>query len=99
MTLQGVTETEVSPPSSCLNDISTLIVMMVKYATEAEKVGTWKIEELLHTWSDLVADWSAWEEEEDIAVFEAIKEIISLQVIIQHVHRFIFARSSTTVGI
>ena len=72
---------------------------MVKYATEAEKVGNWKIEELLYTWSDLVADWSAWEEEEDIAVFEAIKEIISLQVIIQHAHQNFVACPSTTDGI
>lgn len=69
-----------SPPSSCLNETSALIVVMVKYATDAEKVVSWKIEELLYKWSDLIADWSAWEEEEDIAVFEAIREIISLQV-------------------
>lgn len=73
------TDAELSPPSSCLNDSSLLLVVMLKYVTVTDLVVKWRIEELLHAWADLIADWSAWEEEEDLAVFDAIKEIISLQ--------------------
>ncbi|MCO5600947.1 hypothetical protein L7F22_055064 [Adiantum nelumboides] len=76
---EDTTDLDLSPPSSSLNDASALLVVMIKYAKEPDFVVKWKVEEILQTWSDLIAKWSAWEEEEDLAVFDAIKEIVSLQ--------------------
>jgi len=39
-----------------------------------------KIEALLQVWANLVADWIAWEEEEDEPVFDSIEEGVALQV-------------------
>lgn len=39
-----------------------------------------KIEALLQVWANLVADWNAWEEEEDESVFDSIEEAVALQV-------------------
>lgn len=69
---------EVLPPPSCLNEASVLICSILKYANEPELVTIHKIEALLQVWADLIAEWSAWEEDEDLAVFEAIHEAIIL---------------------
>lgn len=69
---------EVLPPPSCLNEASVLICLILKYADEPESVIKHKIEALLQVWADLIAEWSAWEEDEDLAVFEAIQEAIIL---------------------
>lgn len=69
---------EVLPPPSCLNEASVLICLILKYANEPESVIKHKIEALLQVWADLIAEWSAWEEDEDLAVFEAIQEAIIL---------------------
>lgn len=69
---------EVLPPPSCLNEASVLICSILKYANEPESVIRHKIEALLQVWADLIAEWSAWEEDEDLAVFEAIQEAIIL---------------------
>lgn len=37
-----------------------------------------KVPELLLVWADLIADWHAWEESEDMSVFECIKEVVCL---------------------
>ncbi|KAE8683377.1 1-cysteine peroxiredoxin 1 [Hibiscus syriacus] len=37
-----------------------------------------KLSELLPVWADLIADWHAWEESEDLSVFDCIKEVVSL---------------------
>eukprot|EP00250_Pteridium_aquilinum_P033256 c5372_g1_i1 orf=217-3513(+) len=79
MSAEDAGNPELSPPSSCLNDASALLVVMLKYAKEADLIVKWRIEEILRAWSDLIAEWSAWEEEEDLAVFDAIKEIVLLQ--------------------
>jgi hypothetical protein len=71
---------EVLPPPSCLNEASVLICSILKYANEPESVIRHKIEALLQVWADLIAEWSAWEEDEDLAVFEAIQEAIILNV-------------------
>ncbi|KAH7292282.1 hypothetical protein KP509_29G060400 [Ceratopteris richardii] len=70
---------DLSPPPSCLNDASALVAVMCKYVNESDLILKWKIEEILQAWSDLIAEWSAWDEEEDLAVFDAMKEIILLQ--------------------
>jgi hypothetical protein len=38
------------------------------------------LEALLQVWANLVADWNAWEEEEDESVFDSIEEAVALQV-------------------
>lgn len=37
-----------------------------------------KVMELLSVWADLVAEWHAWEESEDLSIFDCIKEVINL---------------------
>eukprot|EP01018_Ginkgo_biloba_P009463 Gb_12572 [translate_table: standard] len=69
---------EILPPPSCLNDASVLLCSVMKYAMEPESVTGLKIEPLLQVWADLIAEWSAWEEEEDLSVFEAIQDAITL---------------------
>lgn len=38
-----------------------------------------KLSELLLIWADLIADWQALEESEDMCIFECIKEVVRLQ--------------------
>lgn len=37
-----------------------------------------KVMELLSVWADVVAEWHAWEESEDLSIFDCIKEVINL---------------------
>lgn len=37
-----------------------------------------KLSELLLVWADLIAEWHAWEETEDLSVFDCIKEVVTL---------------------
>lgn len=69
---------ELLPPPSCLNEASVLLCLVLKYAHEPQVVTNLKVESVLQVWADLIAEWSAWEEEEDLAVFEAIEEAIAL---------------------
>lgn len=41
-------------------------------------ITEFKLSELLSVWADVIADWHAWEESEDLSVFDCIKEAINL---------------------
>lgn len=69
-----------TPPSSCLSDASVLLAAILRYTRDSTSAATMKIEALLHVWANLVADWNAWEEEEDESVFDSIEEAVALQV-------------------
>ncbi|KAH9325798.1 hypothetical protein KI387_005976, partial [Taxus chinensis] len=68
---------EILPPASCLNEASVLLCSVLKYINNSDLITRLKVEGLLEIWADLIAEWSAWEEEEDLAVFEAIEEAIA----------------------
>ncbi|KAG6558222.1 hypothetical protein Mapa_000405 [Marchantia paleacea] len=67
------------PPSTCLNDLSVLLAAVLKFIDNPKAVETLKVEALLQAWAELVAPWKAWEEKQDMAVFEVIDEALSLQ--------------------
>ncbi|BBN00117.1 hypothetical protein MPTK1_1g26560 [Marchantia polymorpha subsp. ruderalis] len=67
-----------APPPSCLNDASTLLAAVLRYTNDSTIAATLKVEPLLQVWANLISEWSAWEEEEDESVFEAIEEAILL---------------------
>ncbi|CAN6548395.1 unnamed protein product [Malus baccata var. baccata] len=71
-------EDEVLPPSSCLDYASTLLRSIMLSVTESNAILELKVSELLLVWADLIANWHAWEESEDMSIFECIKEAVSL---------------------
>jgi hypothetical protein len=70
----------VTPPPSCLCDASVLLAAILRYTQDSTAAASMKIEALLQVWANLVADWNAWEEEEDESVFDSIEEAVALQV-------------------
>ncbi|EXB80274.1 hypothetical protein L484_025130 [Morus notabilis] len=71
-------EVEGSNPS-CIDDASTLLRSTMLSVTESNEIQELKISELLLVWADMVADWHAWEESEDMSVFDCIQEVVDLQ--------------------
>ncbi|KAF9592182.1 hypothetical protein IFM89_012676 [Coptis chinensis] len=65
-------------PASCLNDASILLQSIMQFVTEAKEVSEMKLSELLTVWASLIADWHAWEELEDLSIFDCIKEVVHL---------------------
>lgn len=70
----------VTPPPSCLCDASVLLAAILRYTLDSTTAGSMTVEALLQVWANLVADWNAWEEEEDESVFDSIEEAVALQV-------------------
>ncbi|XP_024522406.1 uncharacterized protein LOC9646477 [Selaginella moellendorffii] len=64
-------------PPSCLNDASVILGCLVKHTSDSSDMTRLKIERLVQVWADSIADWNAWDEEEDLAVFDAMEEIIA----------------------
>ncbi|KAL4273520.1 hypothetical protein GQ457_13G023310 [Hibiscus cannabinus] len=71
-------EAEASPPPSCIDHSSTLLRSIILSVTGSNVVRELKLSELLVVWADLISDWHAWEESEDMSVFDCIKEVVSL---------------------
>lgn len=69
-----------TPPPSCLSDASVLLAAILRYTQDSTAAVSMKVEPLLQVWANLVADWNAWEEEEDESVFDSIEEAVALQV-------------------
>ncbi|KAK8954694.1 hypothetical protein KSP39_PZI001620 [Platanthera zijinensis] len=67
------------PPPSCIPDASTLLAFVMRFVTQTDEVTALKITELLAVWSTLIADWDSWEEMEDQAIFNSIREAVNLQ--------------------
>ncbi|OVA16680.1 Importin-beta [Macleaya cordata] len=66
------------PPSSCIGDSSKLLWFIVRSVDKSDAVSDLKISELLMVWADVIADWHAWEELEDLSIFECISEVVNL---------------------
>ena len=66
------------PIPTCLDDSSTLLRSVMLSVTGSNAIQQLKLSELLLVWADLIADWHAWEELEDLSVFDCIKEVVSL---------------------
>lgn len=66
------------PPSSCVDDCSTLLGFILQGLTQADDLLKLKVSELMLVWSYLIADWHAWEEMEDLSTFNCIKKAVSL---------------------
>ncbi|XP_024197726.1 importin beta-like SAD2 homolog isoform X2 [Rosa chinensis] len=73
-----ISEDNALPPPSCLDSASTLLRSIMLSVTGSNVILELKVPELLLVWADLIADWHAWEESEDMSVFECIKEVVSL---------------------
>ncbi|XVE82344.1 hypothetical protein DITRI_Ditri15bG0140800 [Diplodiscus trichospermus] len=71
-------EAEASPPPSCIDHSSTLLRSIILSVTGSNVIIELKLSELLLVWADLISDWHAWEESEDMSVFDCIKEVVSL---------------------
>ncbi|GAV71639.1 hypothetical protein CFOL_v3_15129 [Cephalotus follicularis] len=71
-------ECEVSPPTSCIDNSSTLLQSIMLSVTGTKDILELKVAELLMVWADLIAEWHAWEESEDLSLFDCIKEVVSL---------------------
>ncbi|KAL9352190.1 hypothetical protein Peur_054870 [Populus x canadensis] len=69
---------EVRPTPICLDDSSTLLRSVMLSVTGSNAIQKLKLSELLLVWADLIADWHAWEELEDLSVFDCIKEVVTL---------------------
>ncbi|XP_077240476.1 ARM repeat superfamily protein isoform X2 [Tasmannia lanceolata] len=66
------------PPPSCINEASALLGSIMRFIIETDTVLEPGIADLLVVWADLVADWDAWEEMEDLAIFDSIQEVVNL---------------------
>ncbi|XP_059280861.1 importin beta-like SAD2 homolog isoform X2 [Lycium ferocissimum] len=66
------------PAASCVDDCSTLLGFIVQGITETDELLKLKVSELMLVWSYLIADWHAWEEMEDLSIFNCIKKAVSL---------------------
>ncbi|GMH18258.1 hypothetical protein Nepgr_020099 [Nepenthes gracilis] len=62
-----------------IDDASTLLWFIMRSVTSHDDVQKLKVPDLLLVWADLIADWNAWEELEDLPIFDCIKEVVGLQ--------------------
>ncbi|KAK9136588.1 hypothetical protein Sjap_007182 [Stephania japonica] len=67
------------PHPSCLDDASTLLLTVMRSVSESSAVADLKVTELLIVWSEMIAEWNAWEEVEDLIMFKCIRELVNLQ--------------------
>ncbi|KNA17637.1 hypothetical protein SOVF_078380 [Spinacia oleracea] len=66
-------------PQSCIDDASTMLWFIIRSSTSNDTLLELKVSELLSVWTELIADWHGWEEVEDLAIFDCIKEVVSLE--------------------
>ncbi|KAI4344725.1 hypothetical protein L6164_011919 [Bauhinia variegata] len=67
-----------SSPSSCIEDLSTLLWSIMQSVTASHLIQELKVLELLSVWANIIGEWHAWEESEDLLIFDCIKEIVNL---------------------
>lgn len=77
-TMEEEEASDLLPAPSCINDASILLRSIMRSVTEANEVLDLKVAELLTVWANLIADWHAWEELEDLSIFDCIKEAVYL---------------------
>ncbi|XP_021751943.1 uncharacterized protein LOC110717528 [Chenopodium quinoa] len=66
-------------PHSCIDDASTMLWFIIRSSTNNDALLELKVSELLLAWTEIIADWHSWEEVEDLAVFDCIKEVVNLE--------------------
>ncbi|CAJ2650143.1 importin beta-like SAD2 homolog [Trifolium pratense] len=66
------------PTSSCIEDLSTLLRSVMLSVDGNQLIQEFKVPELLSVWAEMIAEWHAWEESEDLSIFDVIKEIVNL---------------------
>ncbi|KAM7257151.1 hypothetical protein ACFE04_012892 [Oxalis oulophora] len=71
-------EGKVSLPESCIDKSSNLLRFIIVSVCGSDAIQELKIAELVLVWADLIGEWHAWEETEDLSVFDCIKEAVSL---------------------
>lgn len=76
------------PPPSCIDDASALLGFVMQSINTLEEVTELKITELLAVWSDLIAEWHAWEDIEDLSIFSSIREAVDLHRRVDHTNFF-----------
>ncbi|CAK8563851.1 unnamed protein product [Lathyrus sativus] len=64
--------------SSCIEDLSTLLRSVMLSIDSSHLIQELKVSELLPVWAEMIAEWHAWEESEDLSIFDVIKEIVNL---------------------
>ncbi|XP_021594154.1 importin beta-like SAD2 isoform X3 [Manihot esculenta] len=69
---------QVSPSPTCIDDLSMLLRSIMLSVTGSDVILQLRLSDLLLVWAGLIADWHAWEESEDLSVFECIKEVINV---------------------
>ncbi|WJZ86762.1 hypothetical protein VitviT2T_006189 [Vitis vinifera] len=72
----AISDLEASP--SCIDDSSALLRSIMRSITTYNELLELKVAELLVAWADSIANWHAWEEMEDLSIFECIKEVVNL---------------------
>ncbi|XP_058076603.1 uncharacterized protein LOC131225158 isoform X2 [Magnolia sinica] len=77
------------PPPSCIDEASVLLGSIMRFIVLIDEVTELKIAELLVVWADLIADWHAWEEVEDLAIFDSIQEVVNLHKRCELKHFFV----------
>ncbi|KAK7388057.1 hypothetical protein VNO78_22860 [Psophocarpus tetragonolobus] len=71
-------EDQHAPPSSCIEDLSTLLQSVLLSIDGNNMIQELNVSELLSVWAEMIAEWHAWEESEDLSIFDVIKEITNL---------------------
>ncbi|ONK61647.1 uncharacterized protein A4U43_C08F32130 [Asparagus officinalis] len=72
------TSSSILPASSGVDDASRLLGFIMRSVKSMDKVVELKLRELLAVWASIIADWQAWEEMEDLAIFSSIQEAVNL---------------------
>ncbi|KAG9459904.1 hypothetical protein H6P81_004412 [Aristolochia fimbriata] len=67
------------PPPSGIDDASVLLGSILRYTIRFDAALDSRISDILLVWTDLIADWHAWEEMEDLSIFDSILDVVNLQ--------------------
>ncbi|KAK6913627.1 hypothetical protein RJ641_020948, partial [Dillenia turbinata] len=66
------------PSQSCIDDSSTMLCSIMRSVTGRSMIAELSLSELLVIWANVIAEWHAWEELEDLLNFDCIKEVVNL---------------------
>ncbi|MQM04400.1 hypothetical protein Taro_037202 [Colocasia esculenta] len=76
--IKGGEDSRTSHPLSCIDDASVLVGHILQFIDGVDEVIEMKIAELLVVWADLIAEYDAWEEMEDLKIFSPIRKAVLL---------------------
>ncbi|KAF5464846.1 hypothetical protein F2P56_014895 [Juglans regia] len=75
---QSDREGEGSNTASCIDDSSTLLLSIMLSVSGSNVLLELKVSELLLVWANLIADCYAWDESENLSIFDCIKDVVNL---------------------